>query len=68
MAAGLMPGLAGTLALMRFVQSLLFGIKPDDPLVIGTAMAVFVGTALLAGGLPAHRAAAIDPAAALRHD
>jgi predicted permease len=68
MAAGLMAGLAGALALMHGVQSLLFGIGPDDPLVIGTAMVVFVGTALLASGLPAHRAAAIDPAVALRHD
>ncbi len=68
MAAGLMAGLAGALALMRFVQSLLFGIAPVDPLVIGTAMAAFLGAAVIAGGLPAYRAGAIDPAAALRHE
>lgn len=68
MAGGLMAGMAGALALMRFVQSLLFGIEPVDPLVIGTTMAVFIGAALLAGGPPAHRAAAIDPATALRND
>ena len=68
MAGGLMAGIAGALALMQFVQSLLFGLKPVDPLVIGTAMAVFISAALLAGGIPAYRAAAIDPAAALRSD
>lgn len=68
MVAGVMTGLLSALALMRFTQSLLFGIEPVDPLVIGTALAVFVGVAFVAGGLPAHRAAAIDPAAALRHD
>jgi predicted permease len=68
MTAGLVAGLVGALVLMRFTRSLLFGIQPLDPLVIGTAMVVFVGAALVAGGLPALRAAAIDPAVALRHD
>lgn len=67
MAAGLASGLAGSLALTRFTQSLLFGIDPVDPLVIGTAMAIFVAAAVIAGGLPAHRAAAIDPTVALRY-
>ncbi len=65
---GLTVGLAGSLALMRFTQSLLFGIEPIDPLVIGTSMAVFVGAAVIAGGLPARRAASIDPVVALRHE
>lgn len=68
MAVGLMAGLAGALTLMHFTQLLLFGIQPVDPLVIGTALAVFAGAAVIAGGLPAHRAAAIDPAVALRHE
>lgn len=68
MAAGLMAGLVGALALMRFTQSLLFGIEPVDPLVIGTATMVFMGAAVIAGWLPARRASAIDPAVALRHD
>ena len=68
MAAGLTAGLTGALVLMRLTQSLLFGIEPVDPLVIGTGTAVFVAAALLAAGLPAHRAAAIDPMTALRHD
>ncbi len=68
MAAGLIAGLIGALGLMHLTQSLLFGIDPIDPLAIGAAMAVFIGAAAIAGGLPAYRAAAIDPIAALRHD
>jgi ABC-type antimicrobial peptide transport system permease subunit len=68
MAAGLIAGMAGSFVLMRFTQSLLFGIKLADPLVVGTALTVFVGASLIAGGLPAYRAAKIDPMAALRHE
>ena len=54
--------------LMRCARSLLFGIEPLNPIVIGAALEVFVGTAIIARGLPPHRAAAIDPIVALRHD
>ena len=67
-AGGVMVGLAGSLALIRFAQSQLFGVRAADPLVIGTAISVFVGAAIIAGALPARRAAAIDPAVALRHE
>ena len=50
------------------MQSLLFGVSPFDPLVLGLA-AVFVLTlALVASLLPARRAASIDPMEALRAD
>jgi predicted permease len=65
-AGGLLVGLAGSLALMSLVRSLLFGIRAVDPLVMTTAAAVFIVAALIAGGLPASRAAHIDPMAALR--
>jgi predicted permease len=52
----------------RLVESLLYGIKPGDPLSIGTAMAVLAGIALLAGYLPAARAARVDPLRALRYE
>ncbi|HVW87158.1 MAG TPA: ABC transporter permease [Bryobacteraceae bacterium] len=68
MTGGLLAGIAGSIALMRFTQSFLFGIGSADPVVIGTAIAVFLGAALVAGGLPAHRAAALDPMTALRRD
>jgi hypothetical protein len=65
---GLAVGLAGALALLNLTQSLLFGIRPADPMVIGVALAVFAGAAILACWLPARRAAAIDPLIALRQE
>jgi predicted permease len=67
-AGGLVVGTAGALVLMRFVRSLLFEIGPADPLVVGTAIAVFLAAALVASGLPALRAAKLDPVVALRHE
>jgi predicted permease len=67
-AGGLAAGLLCSLALMTFVRSLLFGIRTADPLVIVTAAAIFLAAAFVAGGLPASRAAAIDPMIALRHE
>jgi predicted permease len=65
---GLLAGLAGSLGLMTFLQSLLFGIKAADPLVIATAMSVFLFAAFGAGTLPANHAARIDPMVALRQE
>jgi predicted permease len=65
---GLLTGLAGSLAVMTMLHSLLFGIRAADPLVLGAAMAVFLIAAFMAGGLPAMRAAAVDPMIALRQD
>jgi ABC-type antimicrobial peptide transport system permease subunit len=67
-AAGLVIGLAASLSLLTFVRSLLFGIRTVDPLVMTTAAAVFLAAAFIAGGLPASRAASIDPMVALRHE
>ena len=52
----------------RFVESLLFGVKPRDPLTFAGAAAVLVATGLLAGWLPARRAAWIDPTTVLREN
>jgi predicted permease len=68
MSAGLFVGLGGALAIMAVFRSLLFGIRMGDPFVIGTAMALFLFTGLLAASLPAHRAATIDPMLALREE
>ena len=67
-AGGLLAGLAGALVLLRFSRALLFGIGPADPVVVGSAIAIFLGAALVASGLPALRAARLDPIAALRED
>jgi hypothetical protein len=66
--AGLIAGLGGSIVLLTAVRSLLFGLRPADPLVIATASAVFLAAAFIAGGLPASRAVAIDPMTALRHE
>jgi ABC-type antimicrobial peptide transport system permease subunit len=65
---GLIAGLAGSFAIARITRTLLFGIQPADPLVIGTAIAALLAASLIAGGLPALRAASIDPLRALRHE
>lgn len=65
---GLAVGLAASFAVTTALQSLLFGIRPVDPLVMGTAAAVFLAAAAVAGGLPARRAAGVDPTVALRCD
>ena len=64
--AGVAAGVACSLALMSYVRSLLFGVRPVDPVVIATAAGVLLFIALLAGGLPAYRAATIDSMTALR--
>jgi predicted permease len=68
MGAGLAAGLAGALAVLAALRSLLFGIRPADPFVTGAAVALFLLTGVLAASLPAHRAATMDPTRALREE
>jgi len=65
-AAGVAIGLAATLATARVVSAFLYGLSPRDPLTLVAATLVLVITALLAGYLPARRAATTDPIRALR--
>ena len=67
-AAGLALGLAGSLAGDRLLRSMLFGVSPLNPLVVGLSGLLVVITGLLAAYVPARRAAAVDPMAALRHE
>jgi predicted permease len=66
--AGVGIGLALALASSRLVESLLFGVKSNNPLVMGLAMAAMITVALVAGYLPARRATRIDPSVALRYE
>jgi len=59
-------GVALSMALSRVMESALLGIASGDARVLGTFATVLMGAALLAGYLPARRAAAIDPMIALR--
>jgi predicted permease len=65
---GLAIGLLATLATTRVLTTLLYGVTPTDPLVIGLVVALFLLTAALACMLPAVRAARANPIRALRGD
>ena len=64
--AGLVIGVLAAWSLRRSVESMLFGVSPDDTLTFGGVVLLLGVVSLLAAGLPARRAARIDPAAALR--
>jgi putative ABC transport system permease protein len=63
---GVACGLAGAIPLTRLMTSLLFGISPLDPMTYVAVSLVLVTAAGLASYVPAHRATAVDPVAALR--
>jgi putative ABC transport system permease protein len=63
---GLAAGTLGAAALSRWLQSMLFGIEPHDPVAFTVAPLVLLAVAFAACLIPAVRAAAADPTAALR--
>jgi macrolide transport system ATP-binding/permease protein len=65
---GLAIGAPVALATSKFVGSFLYGMKPNDPLVLAGAVVAMLAAALLAGYAPARRASQVDPMAALRHE
>jgi putative ABC transport system permease protein len=64
--AGIAAGLAGSFALTRLLEGMLFEVKPMDPFVLGGVSLVLAVVALLASSVPARRAAKVDPVVALR--
>ncbi len=67
-AAGLVLGIAGALAVTRLIGALLFGVTPRDILSFAGAAVMLAAVALLACLIPASRAARIHPARALRNE
>ncbi len=65
-AVGVALGAAGTFFGSKLLQGLLFGVEPTDPATFAVAAILIVTVCLLAGYLPARRAARVDPVSALR--
>jgi len=65
-AAGLLVGIPAALALTKYVQASLYGIKRNDPVSFVTAGVLMIAVAGMAAWIPARRAARVDPMRALR--
>jgi putative ABC transport system permease protein len=66
--AGALVGVAGAVALTRFMSTFLYEVTATDPLTFSLSVATLLGVAFVASYLPARRATRIDPIVALRLD
>ncbi len=66
--AGLAVGVPAALAAGPLLRALLFGLAPTDAPTVGIAAVTLLSISLLAGWIPARRAAALDPLTAIRRD
>jgi putative ABC transport system permease protein len=64
--AGILIGIFASLALARLISTLLFGVTPYDPSVLGAIKCILLGVALLATSIPAWCASRVEPLTALR--
>jgi ABC-type antimicrobial peptide transport system permease subunit len=67
-AIGAAIGIAGALLLLRSLATLLFGVTPYDVATYAVVVALLGAIAVVASGLPARRAARIEPLTALRQE
>jgi len=63
---GTAAGLVASFFAMRLMSTMLYGVKPTDPIAFAGSALLVVLVALLAAWIPARRAAAVDPMQALR--
>lgn len=66
--AGICIGMVAALGLTRLMSSMLFGVKPTDPLTFAAVALLLGSIALLACCVPAQRAMKVDPVVALRYE
>jgi putative ABC transport system permease protein len=65
---GMLLGLAAARALTGMMTSMLFEVRPADPITIAGVAVTLIGAALAAAWIPARRASKVDPMVALRHE
>jgi putative ABC transport system permease protein len=66
--AGIVAGIAGSLAASRLLTALLFHVEPGDPAVLGAIVLLLGASAIAACLVPARRAASVDPLVVLRDE
>ena len=65
---GIVVGLAAAYGLTRLMATMLFSVKPTDPVVFGSVAGLLGAVAFLASYIPARRAVRIEPVTALRYE
>ena len=65
---GAAAGILGSLVVARWIGSMLFGVRPNDPVTLAAAAGALVLVAVIAAWIPARRTAKVDPMVALRYE
>jgi putative ABC transport system permease protein len=65
---GMAAGLGAAFALTRWMNTLLFEVKPTDPLTFSSIALLLLAVAVLACWIPARSATMVDPLIALKHE